>query len=228
MQAVFLAAGRGKRLRPFTYHVPKPLIRIAGKNLIEHNIDKLPDEVEELVFVVGYLNEQIENHFGSEYGGRKIKYVKQNKLLGTGHSLHLCKDILGERFLVLMGDDVYSREDIKKCLSHKQSMLVKEVGGKFIGGRIKLDSRGCLENIIEGVHNRNKSLVNTGLYVLTDKFFNYDLEPIKDGKEYGLPQTLVKVSRDYPVNIEKASFWLQINDKAGLRRAEGVLRTKNK
>lgn len=223
MQVVFLAAGRGIRLRPLTYHIPKPLIRVAGKNLIEHNIERLPKEIDEIIFIIGYLGEQIKNHFGSKFAGKKIKYVKQNKLLGTGHCLHLCKNILSDRFLVLMGDDIYGASDIKRCLSHEQCMLVKEVSGKFVGGRIQLNNNGQLNNIIEGTHNRNKSIVNTGLYVITDKFFKYDLAPIKGGKEYGLPQTLVRVAKDYPVGIKKADFWLQINDLGQLKRAERIL-----
>ena len=223
MQAVILAAGQGIRLRPLTYHIPKSMIRIAGKNLIEHNIDQLPDEIDELIMVVGYFSEQITNHFKDEFAGKKVKYVKQKKLLGTGQALHLCKNLLRERFLVIMGDDIYYRVDIKRCLAHENCMLTQEVYSKFIGGRIKLNSLGYLEDIVEGVHSKNKSLANAGLYVLTDKFFNYDLAPIKDRKECGLPQTLVKMAKDWPITITKASFWLQINDLAGLRRAEKIL-----
>lgn len=226
MQAVILAAGRGTRLRPLTYHVPKPMIRIAGKNLIEHNIDRLPKEVDELIFVINYLGEQIINHFGNELAGRKVRYVKQKKLLGTGHALTMCKKFLGKKFLVMMADDIYSADDIKRCLKHERCILAREVNGKFAGGRIKLDSSGHLEDIIEGVHNRKKSLVNTGFYVLTDKFFKYDLVRIEGKKEYGLPQTIVKLARDLPIKIEKATFWLQISDLAGLRNAEKILKRK--
>jgi len=226
MQAVILAAGRGTRLRPITYDIPKPMIRIAGKNLVEHNIDQLPKEIDELIFIVNYLAPQIMNHFGDEHAGRKIKYVKQKKLLGTGHALGLCKNILKDRFLVMMADDIYSGKDIKKCLTHERSILTQEVHGKFAGGRVKLDSSGHLQDIVEGVHNRKKSLANVGLYVLTDKFFKYDLVRIAGKKEYGLPQTIVKVARDYPIKIVKASMWLQISDLAGLRNAEKYLKAR--
>jgi NDP-sugar pyrophosphorylase family protein len=226
MQAVILAAGKGTRLRPITYDIPKPMIRIAGKNLIEHNIRELPGEIDELIIVVGYLAPQIINHFGREFEGKKIRYIKQKKLLGTGHALQLCKNILGERFLVMNGDDIYSRQDIKKCLEHERCILTKEVRGKFVGGRIMLDSSGYLKDIVEGRHNRSKGLVGVGLYILTKKFFNYDLAPLKGKKEYGLPQTLVKVAQDWPVKIEKASYWLQISDMAGLKRAEKILKNR--
>ena len=114
MQAVLLAAGQGEKLRPITYDVPKPMIRIAGKNLIEHNIDQLPNEIDELIIVVGHLAPQIINHFGNEYKGKKITYVKQKKLLGTGHALSICKQHLKDRFLVMMSDDIYDRKDIER------------------------------------------------------------------------------------------------------------------
>ncbi len=223
MQAVILAAGKGTRLRPITYHVPKPMVRVAGKNLLEHNLDKLPKEIDEIIFVIGYLGEQIKNHFGDEFEGRKIKYIRQKELYGTGHALHVCKNLLKDRFLVMMGDDIYNKDDIKRCIKHDFVMLVSEVSGKFSGGRIKLNKDGNLEDIVEGTHKRKTSLVNTGLYVLTDKFFDYKLVQLPDRKEYGLPQTLVTMARDYPVKIEKATSWLQISDLKGLERAKKIL-----
>jgi len=223
MQAVILAAGRGTRLRPLTYHVPKPMIRIAGKNLIEHNLDILPECISEIILVVGYLGEQIINHFGNEHKGIKIKYIKQNKLYGTGHAVFLCQELLKDRFLVFMGDDIYSNKDIKRCLKHEQCVLAKEVSGKFRGGRIKLNKYGHMEDIIEGIHKKSKGLVNTGLYILNKKIFEYSLVPLKHKKEYGLPQTIIKMAQDYPVNIEKAGFWLQINDLNSLKRIEKIL-----
>lgn len=223
MQAVILAAGFGTRLRPLTYHVPKPMIRVAGKNLIEHNLEKLPKEIDEVILVVNYLKEQIINHFGDEFGGRKIRYVEQSKPLGTGHALHACKDLLGDRFLVLMGDDIYNAEDMKRCMLHDNCMLAHEFGGYFSGGRIQLDPEGKLKDIKEGKHKRDKIFVNTGFYVITKPFFQYELFKAPDKNEYYLPQTLVKMAKDYPVEIEKATEWIQISDLAGLRRAEKIL-----
>jgi NDP-sugar pyrophosphorylase family protein len=223
MQCVILAAGSGTRLRPLTFHVPKPMIRVAGKNLLEHNLDNLPKEIDEIILVINYMGQQIINHFGNNYKGRKITYIKQKKLLGTGNALHECRDILNNRFMVMMGDDIYSASDMNKSLTQDQCMLVSEISGKYLGGRIVTDEAGNLSDIQEGVHNRKQSLVNTGLYVLTDKFFKYPLVKLKDKEEFGLPQTLVEVSRDYPVKIIKATKWLQINSIEGLRTAQRLL-----
>lgn len=170
MQAVFLAAGQGTRLRPITLSIPKPLIKINNKSLLEHNLHKLPLEIEEIIIVVNYLAEQIKNYFGDSYRGRKIKYVNQEALLGTGHAIHQCRDVLRDKFLVLMGDDIYAREDIEKCIKHKYCMLVKKIDGEFMGGNVVVDKNNKLLDIQEGGHNSDDCLLNTGLYVLTKIF----------------------------------------------------------
>jgi NDP-sugar pyrophosphorylase family protein len=223
MQAVFLAAGRGTRFGKLTEKTPKPMLKIKGKNLLEHNILKLPDEIDEIIIIVNYLKEQIMDFFGSEYEGRKIQYVYQEELLGTGHAICLCQDIIKDKFLVLMGDDIYSRKDMEKCIQNDLCICVKEVEGEFNGGKIVLDENGNLESILEGEHKNGKNLVNIGMYSLNCNFFKYDLVKIKGREEYGLPQTLISVLEDYPVAVQKTDFWLQINYFKDLVKAREIL-----
>ena len=218
MQAVFLVAGEGTRMRPLTYHVPKPMARAGGKNLVERNIDNLPKEITEIIFVVGYLAEQIMNHFGDEYAGRKITYVRQKKLLGTAHALSLCQKYLHGRFIVLMGDDVYGKEDIKNCLQYDWAWLVKRVRGTFTGGRIIYDSEGHVISVTEGKHAVKEGFVGTNLFVLGLGYFKYQMVPIKDDTEYGLPQTVALVATDVPIKMIEAKNWQQISDMDDLKR----------
>jgi len=222
MQAVILAAGEGTRLRPLTYKTPKPLLKINGKCLMEYNIDQLPKEIDELVIVIGYKGDKIRKYFGNNYKGRKVIYVEQNDFLGTGHAVKACQGVLDKRFLVLMGDDIYSREDMKKMLQHNCAMLVKEVKGKFTGGRIVVDKDGCLEQIVEGQHESKVNYLNTAMYVLTDDYFKYPLVSINK-KEYGLPQTMVQMIKDVPIKIVKASKWIQITDLNDYNKAKKLL-----
>lgn len=229
MQVVILAAGKGTRMRPLTLHVPKPMVRVLGKNFIEHNLKQLPKEVDELIIVVGYLSEQIMNHFGDEFEGRKVTYVRQDKLLGTGHALFACQKYIKGKFMVLMADDMYSLKDLKKCLKAGDNvMMVKKVRGKFQGGNIITDKKGNLLEIKEGTHNSKESFVNTAAYVLTPDIFKYKLEKIKNSKEYGLPQTIVKMSLDYPVKIVEAEDWHQVSSVEDLKKIEKVLKKRYK
>ncbi len=223
MQAVILAAGKGTRLRPLTYITPKPLIKVKGKPLIEYNLDNLPESIDEVIIVVSYLKEEIINHLGYNYKGIKIRYVNQKDALGTAHAVKMCQKYLKNRFLVFMGDDIYKAEDIKKCLKFKNCMLVQEVKGEFTGGRVVLDEKGFIQRIEEGYHRDTKSLVNTGLYVLDVDFFNYDLVPLENKNEYGLPQTLVNMARDHFFSIVSTDYRVSVNSLEDLNIAERIL-----
>jgi len=199
------------------------MARVAGKNLVEHNISKLPKEVTELIFVVGYLKEQIMNHFGDEFEGRKVTYVHQKKLLGTAHALSLCHKYITGRFLVLMGDDIYGEEDIKNCLKHDWAWLVKKVHGKFTGGRIVYDDSGNVESVTEGTHDVSSGYVGTNLFVLGGEYFNYEMVSIKDGAEFGLPQTVALAAEDFPIKMVEAKDWQQVTDMDDLVRVHNKL-----
>ena len=223
MQAIVLAAGKGTRMRPITYHVPKPLVRVCGKNLVEHNLEKLPEEVDELIFVVGYLAEQVMNHFGSEFGGRKVTYVKQEKPLGTADAVRLCKPYIKGKFVVMMSDDVYSADDFKECIKYERAILVKRIHGKTSAGKVVCDINNNMIDILEGTHEESDGvLANTNFFVLTPEYFDYDMVPIKDGKEYGLPQTVIKMSEDYPVKIVEATNWMKIDGMDDLKKFENI------
>jgi len=224
MQAIILAAGYGTRMRPLTYHVPKPMVRAAGKNLVEHNLHNLPEEIDELIFVVGYLAEQVMNHFGDNFEGRKVRYVKQKKMLGTAHAVSLCKQYINGRFLVLMGDDIYGKEDMENALAHERSWLVKKVHGKFVGGRIVHDKDGNATDAIEGTHDTSEAYVGTNLFVLTPEYFDYEMVAIKDGAEFGLPQTVAKMAKDYPIKLIEATGWTQITDMKDVEQLDKIKR----
>lgn len=218
-----MAAGLGTRLRPLTFDMPKPLLRVAGRPILEWNIEKLPAQIEEVLLVVGYLQDQIRAHFGDRWQGRKISYVEQKELKGTGHAVHQCQSLLGEKFLVLNGDDLYAAADIAAALERDCAVLAREsdVSGRF--GALRTDAAGRLVAIEENAASEPGALVNAGLYVLDRRFFDYPLVPIKGGAEFGLPQTLVLVAQDHPVDLVRASFWLPIGYPEDLTKATACL-----
>lgn len=226
MQAVILAAGEATRMRPLTEHVPKALVHIGEKTIVEHNLEVLPDSVDELIYVVGYLKEQVMSHFGDVYEGRRVRYVVQEHPLGTAHAVSLVQPLItGERFLVMMGDDLYCRQDVAALLSAPESaVLVQKTEHPFSGGTMEFDTKGNLLGINEGEHARG--YINAALYVLTTDYFKYEPVAIKGGKEYGLPQTLAKMAHDHPVKVVEARWWQQISTVEDVSRALDILRTR--
>lgn len=222
MQAVITAAGKGTRMKPLTYKTPKAMLPLKGRPILEYTIDFLPSSVNEIIITVNHLRDQIISHFGDEYKGRKIKYVVHEKLDGTGAAVHECRDLIKEKFLVIMGDDIYHRDDLEKMARQDLAVLSYEVEDSSQFGVLKIDENGNLIEIMERPHPPEYKLVNTAAYTLNKKFFDYDLVPISD-TEFGLPQTLAVMAKDYPVKILKASKWQTIGNPDDYKKAEKVI-----
>jgi bifunctional UDP-N-acetylglucosamine pyrophosphorylase/glucosamine-1-phosphate N-acetyltransferase len=222
MQIVILAAGRGKRMSNLTDKTPKPMLMIKNKPILEYKLDNLPPEIKEVVFVVGYRGDKIEKHFGDNFRGRKITYVVQDVLDGTGGALRLVKDVVGERFLVMMGDDLYHKDDLKRLLKYDNATLAAKTATPEKFGVLEIDQGGNFSGIVEKSDNPPSNLVNTGLYIMTRNFFDYDLVRINE-KEFGLPQTLARMAQSQPIKIIETEKWFPVGSPEDLKSAEKVL-----
>ncbi len=218
MKAVILCAGKGTRMGDLTVDTPKPLLLYHDKTLIEHKIDALPDAIDEVVLVIGYLGDRIREYFGNEWKGRKITYVEQGEMLGTAHALFEAKHVLDKPFIVLMGDDLYGREDLESFVRNKEwSVLVERPKGSETGGKIVANSEGNLKEIVEDKDGSIlDGLIYTGACLLTPEVFNLEMAPLKNSKEYGLPQTFSKAAAARPIKIQHATFWKRITSPEDL------------
>ncbi len=226
MQVVILAAGRGKRMGALTETVPKPLLTIHGKTALEHKLERLPKGVTEIIFVIGYLGEQIRAALGDSYRGIPIRYVEQKELLGTAHSLWQAKEFLHGKFMVLMGDDVYSENDLARLSEHEWAILVRKVPALVRGGKVILEN-GKLKDVVEGdAHGGVESLVNTGVYMLQPALFQYAMVKVPGREEYGLPQTILQVVNDFDIGVVEAEEWLELTDPNDIQKMEQHLHKK--
>ena len=227
MQAVILAAGRGTRMGELTSATPKPLLEVAGKTLLEHKLEMLPYDVDEIIIIVGYLGGEIHDRFGGLWKDKHLLYVEQEKLDGTAGALWRAKSILKDRFLVLMGDDLYAKEDADRCIAmNGWTMLVQEESHASRGGNVIVNDKGIITEIEEGDHRGKHGATNTGLFALDTRIFDYALIPKSEGsEEFGLPQTVLAASKKGKIPFEavQATFWLQITDQTDLEKAEEFL-----
>ena len=115
MQAVILAAGEGKRLRPFTDSMPKPMVNVQGRPILEYVISALPGNVKEIILVVGYKSDAIKKYFGDFFVDKRLSYVFQAEPKGTADALCAARNLLtSEYFILLNGDDLYHPEDHRR------------------------------------------------------------------------------------------------------------------
>lgn len=222
MQCVILAAGKGTRLRPLTDNCPKPLVKVAGKTLLDHIVGSLPSAVDEIILVTGYLEEQIKNHCGSEFHGKKVTYVHQEEQKGTGHALWLCKDFLKGRFLFMFADDLHGANDIARATSYTRSMLTLTTNTPERFGIVVRHPDGTLAEIIEKPEHPPSNLASTGVMVLDDNLFKYELTKETNG-EYYLTDIIAEYAKDYPIAVVEQQLWIPIGYPEDIEKAEKIL-----
>lgn len=212
MRAVILAAGEGRRMRPLTEETPKSMLNILGKPLLERFLEVLPDEIDEIILVVGYKKEAIQDYFGDKFNGKKISYVFQKEQLGVAHALFLCKDLIkdGERFLYGYCDDLHSKKALEELIKYSLAALAMEHSDPKHFGVFEVDTSGNLLNIEEKPKNPKSNLVATGVYVLDSRIFDYDL--VKDGEhgEYFITDNISRMAKDFDFKVVVADFWRPI------------------
>jgi|WetSurMetagenome_2_1015567.scaffolds.fasta_scaffold02148_5 UDP-N-acetylglucosamine diphosphorylase / glucose-1-phosphate thymidylyltransferase / UDP-N-acetylgalactosamine diphosphorylase / glucosamine-1-phosphate N-acetyltransferase / galactosamine-1-phosphate N-acetyltransferase len=172
-QAIILAAGEGRRLRPFTVNKPNAMIYIAGKPIIQYVIEALAQNgIRDIIIVVGYKREQIFDYLGD---GRRfgvvINYFIQNEQIGTAHALLQSRDHTDEEFLVLSGNKLITADTISGLIqSRPWSILVKRENtpGRYF---TVMTHRGMLTDIIDPAPTPQSYVVNTGIYVFNKSIF---------------------------------------------------------
>lgn len=212
MKAVMLAAGKSTRTQPLTVTRPKPLLKVANKTIIEHNLDQISGLVDEVVIIVGFKKEMIMNHLGMKYKDLKLTFVFQDEQLGTGHAIKIAKDFIDDDFLMLCGDDFYSRKDIENLMKHKNAALVferenpEQYGVFFIEGEKVVDFK-------EKPTGLDSGLCNTGCYVFEKNVLTLveSLEKSERG-EYEFVDVFMKLVNEGRFEVEEVKdFWIPIS-----------------
>jgi len=132
MKAIILAGGRGRRLRPITDYVPKPLIPINNIPIIEWQIKYLKKfDISEVIICSGYKTKMIENYLKKKKLGIKINFSIENKPLGTGGAIKKAgKKIKDKSFIVINGDTI-TNIDLKKLIKKENSIASIQLQTKF-------------------------------------------------------------------------------------------------
>ena len=165
MKAIILAGGRGKRLRPITDYVPKPLIPIKNISIIEWQIKYLKKfGISEIIICSGYKTKMIENYLNNKKLGIKITFSVEDKPLGTGGAIKKAgKKIKDKSFLVINGD-IITNIDLKKLIKKNNAIASIHLKTKFgilqtDGNKIiKFDEKKEIENLWmnAGIYHLNK------------------------------------------------------------------------
>jgi len=171
MQAVILAAGEGRRVRPLTWSRPKAMIPVANRPILAYTVEALvANGIRDIIVVVGYRREQVTRYLNQL--DLPIKVVVQEKQLGTAHALQQAEPEITGNFLLLPGDNYIDPQSIAKIRDLTNAVLIKDHPSPSNFGVITLRD-DYLESIVEKPEHAQSFLVSTGIYSLQKDFFRF-------------------------------------------------------
>lgn len=213
--AVVLAAGEGNRLRPLTRNRPKPMLPAGNRPILEYVLDALVEAgTEEIVLVVGYKRDRVQNHFGPHYRDVPLTYVRQDKQLGTGHALLQAREHVEESMLVVNGDGLidsalvndvcreFDRGDGEPALAVLEGPDARQYGAVTVQDEF-------VEEIIEKPASDEYRLINAGIYAFDPSIFEaIDETPRREG-ELALTDTIAREMEGGRVRaVETDGLWV--------------------
>ena len=230
MKAVILAAGEGSRMRPLTYTRPKVMLPIANKPILEYLLIEAREAgIKEFIFIVGYCEEQVRDYFGSgDKWGVDIAYSSQRRQLGTADAIKMIEGLVEGNFLVMNGDIIVNRKDIKKMAGKKgNTMGVIEVEDTEGLGIVEV-CEGKVVHIYEKTERPPSRLANTGLYLFTPDIFQAIARTPKSSRgEYEITGSLeLMVDNGCDISYQQLASWLDLSYPWDLIPANELLLTE--
>lgn len=183
MKTVIMAGGKGTRIAAVNSEVPKPMIEIHGKPILEYEIECLRKQgLVDIILVVGHLGNVITEHFGdgSKFGV-SIEYVVEDKPLGTAGALYLLREDLTDDFLLLNGDIIFDIDIARFYNYHKQknglaTLFTHPNNHPYDSGIIVADENNCVKNWLHKEDERlwYRNRVNAGIHMISPNIFKYE------------------------------------------------------
>ena len=229
MKAIILAGGLGTRLYPYTKSLPKPMLPLGKKPILEHEIEWVKKNgINEIVICVSYLRKKIEDYFGDgKKFGVKIEYAISNEPLATAGQLKTAEKLIDETFVCLYGDSIYNfslRNMIKHHKKTKSDVTMSLYDYKFNLKYGVIDTKNDGKVISWSEKPEYSAKINIGCYVMEPEV----LRLIPKNKPYGMDsvirKTLAKKKKVRSV-ISKKGF-IDIGDKETYEKTNEEYRRK--
>lgn len=182
MKGVILAGGKGRRLRPLTCNLPKPMLPLLEKPVIEYNIELLRQHgIHEIAITVQYMSTAIRRYFGDgSKWGVKLQYFEDSPPLGTAGSIKQAEAFLDEPFVVISGDaltdfNLSKGIEFHQCRNRLVTMFVKEVENPLSFGSVVMNREHEIIRYMEkpSWNEVISNIVNTGIYIMDPEIFSY-------------------------------------------------------
>lgn len=218
-------AGMGKRMRPHTLTIPKPLINIAGKSIVQRLVEDLgalcKENIDEIGFIVGDFGDDVEQNLLqiAKNIGAKGKIYYQNEALGTAHAVLCAQESLKGNVIVAFADTLF-KADFVFDRNSESIIWVHKVEDPKLFGVVKTDTNNYITDFVEKPKDFVSDLAIIGIYYFKDGEklksecqFLIDNNIIKS-KEYQLTDALINMmNKGTKFSIGKVNEWLDCGNK---------------
>ena len=215
MKAVILAAGLGTRMGT---NIPKPLVKVAGREIIFRTMKMLSEYVDEFIVVAGKNKDKLDSFLRGKFNYKMVENPAPER--GNGYSFYLTKGMAGEKFILVMGDHVYEEDFIKKAV--KGEGLIGDAKPAYVdvdeATKVKCRDGRVFEI---GKNLESFDFVDTGFFVLTSEIYEH-AEAIVNEKEVVELSEIVRRAK-LPVTEVSGYFWMDIDTPQELKRARKAL-----
>jgi mannose-1-phosphate guanylyltransferase/phosphomannomutase len=225
MKAVLVCGGLGTRLRPYTLSIPKPMLKIGSKPILEYNLNLLKYYgFKDIYITIGYLKEHFKNYFqdGSKFG-LNITFLEEDESLNTAGSILPLKNTIDSTFLVMMGDHL-TNINLKKFIDfHKKhkplgTIALKKINHKLEYGLVKFDESNNINDFLEKPEISH--YINTGIYVFEPEIFNF----IEEKEDFALnvfPRVLQNKKKLLAYLLEE--YWLDVGSTTEYEKVNQII-----
>jgi len=225
MKIIVPMAGMGKRMRPHTLSIPKPLIKVAGKSIVQRLVEDITeiskDRVDEIAFIIGDFGEQVESDLKmvAESLGAKASIYYQHEALGTAHAILCAKESLDGKVVVAFADTLFKGE-FEFDPNADGILWVKSVEDPSAFGVVKLNEKEEITDFVEKPSEFVSDLAMIGIYYFKDgQQLKEELQYLIDndvikGGEYQLPDALRNMLNKGTIfKTGKVEEWLDCGNK---------------
>ncbi len=169
MQVIIPLAGKGTRLRPHTHLIPKPMLKVAGRPVMDWVMDTLQDKgVSELIFITGHLKEQVEAYARASYP-IPSRFIEQKVQDGTAGAINLARPHVHGPVMIIFVDTIFEADlTLAETTDADGIIWAKEVEDYQRYGVVVTDADGCMTRIVEKPSEPISRLANIGLYYVRD------------------------------------------------------------
>lgn len=206
MKAVIMAGGKGTRIASINSNIPKPMLPVAGKPVLQHQIEGLQRQgFHDIILSIGYMGEQIEQFFGDgSRFGINIVYIKEEAPLGTAGALYYMRELLDDDFLLLNGDIIFSMDFKRMVEFHKEHNALVTLAAHpnshpYDSGVIVTDDNDSVVKWYTKEEERGwyRNLVNSGIHVISPEMLGMITAPVKTDLDRQILKPIIPSKRLY-------------------------------